>query len=432
MLPAKGGGMEIFMKIGFAQQCITPALPVRLSGYAGKRMAEGVLDDLFVKAILYQRGNETYGILSYDLVAVDDVIIRQMKVGMEKMRLKQENFLFAATHTHSGPGGALETREGLLKPAIDIFVETDPAFAAYIARKSLEALEKAIATCKETAVSSALSTLAHVGDNRNCRDLKGNQDIAAAFFRQEDGRKAVLLNYACHPTVMNGKNLKVSADLPGAVAACMKQHGYDMCMYLNGSCGDISTRFSRRSSDADELLRYGRMFEEKLLEMESNARPVEIRDFAISHETFRMDLKRPGNVEEAQKELDACEKRLQEARQGGISGSDLRVLESLKEGAQASLSLAQNPYTMTSCDVPVMFVKINRHIFACVPGELFSELSNPLQTEQMHFIGYANGYLGYFADESAYDHLYYEALSSPFQKGQGEKLMRLIAQSAGK
>lgn len=131
----KSGGMEISMKIGFAQRCITPALPIRLSGYAGKRIAENVLDDLFVKAMVYQRGNETYGILSYDLIGIDDVVIRQLKEGMKKLDLKQENFLFAATHTHSGPGGVLETREGLLKPAADIFVETDPALAAYIAQK---------------------------------------------------------------------------------------------------------------------------------------------------------------------------------------------------------------------------------------------------------------------------------------------------------
>lgn len=428
----KSGGMEISMKIGFAQRCITPALPIRLSGYAGKRIAENVLDDLFVKAMVYQRGNETYGVLSYDLIGIDDVVIRQLKEGMKKLDLKQENFLFAATHTHSGPGGVLETREGLLKPAADIFVETDPALAAYIAQKSLEALEEAVGTCKETAVSIALSTLDHVGDNRNSRDLKGNRDIAAAFFRQEDGRKAVILNYACHPTVMNYKNQKVSADFPGAVAACMEQHGYDVCMYLNGSCGDISTRFSRRSSDSGELLRYGHMFEEKLLGMERDARPVEIHDFAVSYETIRMDLKRPGDIEEAERELEACEKRLQEAKQGGIGGSDLRVLESRKEGAQCNLALAQNPYTMTSCDVSVMFLNINRHIFVCVPGELFSELSNPLQTERVHFIGYANGYLGYFADESAYDHFYYEALSSPFEKGQGERLMRLAAEAVGK
>lgn len=420
------------MKIGFAQQCITPTLPLRLAGYARKRMAETALDDLFVKVILYQREQETYGILSYDLIAVDDVITRQLKDGMAKLHLKQENFLFTATHTHSGPGGVVETREGLLKPSLSVFMETNPDLTAYIAQKSLLALQEAIKTCKETTISCAQSTLFHVGDNRNCRDFPGNHDIAAVFLKQEDGRKGVLLHYACHPTVLNSESILLSADFPGAVASCMEQRGYAMCMYLNGSCGDISTRFSRRESSADELTRYGHMLEEKLLELKQNARPAEIRDFAIVHETYRMDLKQPGSTAEAQKEVDAAEQRLQKARQNGVCGSDLRVLESLKEGAQSNLALAQHPYSITSCDVSVTLVKINRHIFVCVPGELFSELSNPLQEKQIHFIGYANGYLGYFADEYAYDHFYYEALSSPFQKGQGERLMALTAQAAAK
>ncbi len=418
------------MKIGFAQQCITPTLPVRLAGYARTRIAKEVLDDLFVKVFLYQREHETYGILSYDLIAVDDVILRQLKEGMEQLRLKQENFLFTATHTHSGPGGVLETRQGLLKPALDVFLETDPKLTAYIAQKSLLALKEALKSCKETAVSCARGTLTQIGDNRNCRDFKGNSDIAAVFLEQEDGRKAMLLHYACHPTVLNSESVRVSADFPGAVAARMKQHGYAVCMYLNGSCGDISTRFSRRESSAGELMRYGHMFEEKLLGLMQTARPAEIREFAIVRKVFRMDVKPPGSIKEAQKEIAAAEQRLQKAHQDGIGSSKLRVLESRREGAQSALSLAQNPYAMTSCAVPVTFVKMNRQVFVCVPGELFSELSNPLQGNQMHFIGYTNGYLGYFADEFAYDHFYYEALSSPFQKGQGERLMALTAQAA--
>ena len=417
------------MDIGFAQQCITPALPLRLAGYGNERIAEAVLDDLFVKALVYRRENEIYGILAYDLIAVDDLIISELKAGMEELQLKQENFLFTATHTHSGPGGALLTKEGLLKPSIHIFIETNPDLAAYIAGKSLQALQEALQNCKKTVISYAKSTLANVGDNRNCRDFKGNQDIAAAFLKQEDGTKAIILHYACHPTVMTCENKKISADFPGAIAACMKQHGYDMCMYLNGSCGDISTRFSRKSRTGDERMRYGHIFEEKLLEMERCAVQAEIRDFAIAHEVFRLELKQPDRMENAIERLKACEQRLNEAKQNGISGSDLRVLESHKEGAQANLSLAQNPYPITACDIPVVLVKINQHILVCVPGELFSELSNPLQSEQVHFIGYTNGYVGYFADEYAYDSFCYEALSSPFQKGQSEKLMQFLEQT---
>lgn len=419
---------KTIMDIGFAQQCITPSLPLPLSGFLKQRIAKTVHDDLFVKVLIYRRGQEIYGILSYDLIAVDDLVIHRMNEGMEQLHLKKENFLFTATHTHSGPGGVIETREGLLKPSVDVFIKTNPALIEFIAKKSLQALQEAVSNCKKTSVSYAKSTLPNVGDNRNCRDFKGNPELTAAFLEQNGGKKAVILHYACHPTVMNGENLKVSADFPGAIAACMQRHGYDMCMYINGSCGDISTRFSRKSSHEDELMRYGHMFEKKLLEMKRHAKPAEIHDFTIAHEICRLDLKQPGNVEQAQKELNACEKRLQEAVKKGIGGSELRVIKSYLEGAQSNLSLAQNPFSATAWDISVMFIRINRQLFVCVPGELFSELSNSLQDEQqVHFIGYSNGYVGYFADEFAYDNFYYEALSSPFQKGQGEKLIQFIS-----
>lgn len=50
-------------------------------------------------------------------------------------------------------------------------------------------------------------------------------------------------------------------------------------------------------------------------------------------------------------------------------------------------------------------------------------MSNPLQNGRIYFAGYTGGYLGYFADKAAYDSLNYEALSSPFERGQAEVLM---------
>ena len=43
---------------------------------------------------------------------------------------------------------------------------------------------------------------------------------------QVEGKKAVLLNFACHPTVLNGTNLKVSADFPGAIQTALKAVSY--------------------------------------------------------------------------------------------------------------------------------------------------------------------------------------------------------------
>ncbi len=420
------------MEIGFAQQCITPALPAGLAGFSKKRIAELVRDDLYVKAVVFQKGGKWYGALAYDLIGVDGLLIRCMKDGMEKMQMNQENFLFTATHTHSGLGGVLKTAEGLLKPAEGIFLQTDPVMLEFIAEKSLLALKEAVTACEETSISCANSSLEHMGANRNRQDLKGNNGIAAVFLKQKGGKSAAIWHYACHPTVMGIQNKRISADFPGEAAARMEKHGYDMCMFVNGSCGDISTRFSRRGGQEEELLRYGHMLEEKLLEMEGKARPVEINGFEIVHKAFRLKIKQAESLKKAQEKLYSCQERLKEAKQKGVDGPILRVLESYKEGAESGLALAQNPYSATSYDVPVMFVKVNQHIFICVPGELFSELSNPFEDGMTHFIGYANGYAGYFADMPAYDSFYYEALSSPFQKGEGEKLMLCAAQEVKK
>lgn len=414
------------MKAGFAKRCISPDLPVYLSGFAGERKAESTLDDLFVRVVVYQNEDEYYGVFTYDLVAVDDLIINAVKAGIRKQNLKDEHFQFAATHTHSGPGGGVETTKGILKPAADIFVKTDAKLVDRIVQESLLALQEALDSCLPATMKYARSTLQHVGDNRNSLDFAGNNDIVAIFIEQEQGQKAIMVNFACHPTIMNGANKKVSADFPGAIDQCMKQHGFAMSMYLNGSCGDISTRFSRKSCEESEVLRYGKLFENKLLEMYTSANESKIEDFQIIHKTFAMNLKKADNVDHAKAELLACEHKVVEAKENGIVGSQLRVIESYKEGAEANLRLALHPYEISTLDVNLSFIKMNDHIFVCVPGELFSELSNPIQNEHVNFIGYANGYIGYFADAYAYDNFYYEALSSPFEKGQSEAMMKFI------
>lgn len=121
--------------------------------------------------------------------------------------------------------------------------------------------------------------------------------------------------------------------------------------------------------------------------------------------------------------LQTCREKLKRAGEQGIRGTELRLLQARLEGAEASLNYAKHGPKQEEWPVTVSIWRINRDIFIGVPGELFSELSNPLQNERIHFAGYANGYLGYFADKAAYDSLNYEALSSPFERGQAEALM---------
>ena len=420
------------MKIGLSQQCITPAFPVHLGGFSIERISNQKLDDLYVKVMVVEKDGEYFGVFTFDLLAVDDLIVKPIRTEIQKRNINEENFLFVATHTHSGPGGILETRRGLLCASEEIFIKTHTELIDKIIDKSILSFDDAMKDCRDTLLYYAKDVLENVGDNRNNRELKGNNDLSVLFMEQVEGKKAVLLNFACHPTVLNGTNLKVSADFPGAIQTALKADGYDMSFYLNGSCGDISTRFSRHSSDENEIYRYGKLFKQKVMDMRGNARRMDIDTIRFFQTKIRLHLKKTEGIELAQKQLNTCMQNLNDAKMKGITGSDLRLIESYKEGAEANLRLAKYPFDSDEVDVNIQFIKINSHVVICIPGELFSELSNPLQNENVHFVGYANGYLGYFTDKVAYDSFCYEALSSPFDKGEGERMMIFIAQLTDK
>ena len=81
------------MKVGFAKQCITPDFPVYLSGYDAKRESRDKLDDLYVKVIVTEKDGELFGVFSYDLLAVDHLIIDEMKDAVRNHGLKEENYV---------------------------------------------------------------------------------------------------------------------------------------------------------------------------------------------------------------------------------------------------------------------------------------------------------------------------------------------------
>ena len=67
------------MRVGFAKLEITPSDSKYLSGFARLRKANGKVDNLYVKTVIFEVGEECFGILSYDLVAIDQLIIQSVQ-----------------------------------------------------------------------------------------------------------------------------------------------------------------------------------------------------------------------------------------------------------------------------------------------------------------------------------------------------------------
>ena len=77
---------------------------------------------------------------------------------------------------------------------------------------------------------------------------------------------------ACHPTVLNGENLMLSADFPGALESCFADA--EMVAFVNGSCGDMSTRFTRRESSFAEMERMAQLAADQLKTLLNQPEPL--------------------------------------------------------------------------------------------------------------------------------------------------------------
>ena len=381
------------MKTGFAMRKITPEGPCVLAGYAPAREMKGVHDDLYVKALFFSVKDVVYGCIAYDLLAVDSLLIEPVIRCLEEKGIQRENVVISAIHTHSAPGGILETRN----------------LIGNILAGTRECIEEALLDMRDGEIFRMYGTCPGVGSNRNVREWEGN-DALLCFEIWSGGRKMMLVHFACHPTVLHAENQLCSADYPGALQRHMEAEGYEMIMFLNGSCGDIS----------------GDLLAAKCVSLSGQKVPYEVYDIRVKRKKIVLRAKDALSMDEAERMLEIRQKEFEEGVEKGVSPVQKRLLESILEGAQADLRYAKNYDGEKQYEVELHFYKINEDIFVCIPGELFSRLSNPVQDEKMHFIGYANGYLMYFADRNAYEQRYYEALSSPFAAGEAERMMDLI------
>ncbi|MBR2910345.1 MAG: hypothetical protein IKC05_01920, partial [Lentisphaeria bacterium] len=62
------------LKVGYAQEIITPPTGVDLAGYFNLRLNEGMYDDLYVKVIAFEFGNKRTAFVSLDLCSIVGVL----------------------------------------------------------------------------------------------------------------------------------------------------------------------------------------------------------------------------------------------------------------------------------------------------------------------------------------------------------------------
>jgi hypothetical protein len=355
-------------------------------GYAARSgPAKATLDPLMARVFVLEVGEKRLALIALDLGRPFG------PASLERLResVKQSSgisyALVAASHTHSGP---------VIKDEYP--GTTAPPWES----TALEKIAKAVDVAHEHAVDVRIGTgygAAHIGHNRRRVNPDGTVswldrnplmhptspvDPTVSILRVDtlEGLPlAVLVNHACHPVVFGPDNLKFSADFPGVMANTVERAlgGKAVCFFLQGASATINPYHAVTPLHEDAIKwrdwtgeRLGQEAARVAKGIETKSDSQASLDFVEDSITFHLRWEP------------------EKFRQGL-----LRFGETFYEDFA--------PPIREEWSLPVATVLINKRIaLMTMPGEAFVEFQinwrDRCPVRETFFLGYANGYYGYF------------------------------------
>lgn len=394
------------MKVGYYKQTINPFLPCHLQGYQD-RIAKVQHDNLYLNTIYIESINPIL-IHVLDVIIIDKVFSEKIKKRLsEVFQIKDEYIFITCIHTHSGPKVS-----HLLNPEIEL----DEHYMTTLEEKIIDNTKQAISSKVEALAYIGTTQIDKVYSNRNSLTLPYYSQ--AQILRFEDLNHHGLfdfVNLACHPTILNAKNLEVSSDFVGV----MRDHYLQKCsrplVFINGECGDVSTRLVRQGQDFKEVERVGQVIANKLLNID-NYQPISLENLAIRH--YNIEINYEPNQDKFLNnmlfQLQNAKDYFQEQDQRYFM-RDMFIEQIENKITQKKIHLQSKAYIIENDDLRMI----------TIPGEIVYRLADRLRSvdaKKTIIMSYTNDFLGYAVDKDEYG-LYFETFMSQYPKGEADKMI---------
>ncbi|MBI4247963.1 MAG: neutral/alkaline non-lysosomal ceramidase N-terminal domain-containing protein [Elusimicrobia bacterium] len=209
---------------------------VYLAGYGDRgRKPAGIHDKIYARGVLLSDGKKTVGLVALDLIGFFQQDVEEVRKLLAYDPGKQY-LLIAATHNHSGPDtlgfwGRFPGLSGV-----------DASYQAYV-RSQIAALLRELATqLQEAEMVSGKKNLNMKGLARDSRDpVVMDPEMTAVRILSKRGQKtiATIVNWSCHPEVLQRDNTLLTADFPGQLCDGVEGRLGGTCVYFSGSVGGL-------------------------------------------------------------------------------------------------------------------------------------------------------------------------------------------------
>jgi hypothetical protein len=276
------------LQAGAAKVDITPPTGYAMWGYGARHDSPsvGVVDPLQARALVLEVGTEKIALVSLDLGRAPPRNSTQTIRAKVKDAAGIEHLFLVGSHTHHGP--VIE---------LDDWPSSTNSYVHELEQKLASVIIEANKNLRPARIGFASK---EVPFNRNRHSKLPEKPVDREFvaLRVEDlDGKAIAraVNFAAHPTMREVRDMRFSADYPGALAAVVEKETGVPCLFLQGAAGDLSPNPGLDTGPD----RFGQRLGQEALELAKTIRcePAEKHQLQVAEDDFRfksrIDLANP-------------------------------------------------------------------------------------------------------------------------------------------
>jgi neutral ceramidase len=443
ILSVLSGAAAAEFRVGRAAVKITPPAGIPMAGYYSVRLAEGTHDDLYAKALVFEKDGTKAALVACDLIGIDRYIVDGARKAIEAgTGVPGESVMISATHSHTGP---------LLNPRFLAAAQGEPL---RIAKQYIAALPNKIAEAVKLAEVALIPAEAQAGTGRE-ESLSFNRrflmkdgtvrfnpgklnpeivqpvgpidpEVGVAYFESAGKPLATYVNFALHLDTVGGTQF--SADYPytlGRLLARVKAPDM-LTMFTIGTAGninhvDVKSRDPQKGTG--EAARIGTVLAGEVIKTYTRLKPVRTDALRVKREIVELPV--------AKLDAGADAKAREMAAKFGKPDQPpfLDMVNALKV-----LDVMELDGRPLRAEVQVIALG-DQIAWVGLPGEIFVELGTAIKKASPFpntmVVELANGSISYVPNRKAYNEGAYEVISARTAAGGGEMLaeaaIRLLA-----
>ncbi|RXK49750.1 neutral/alkaline non-lysosomal ceramidase N-terminal domain-containing protein [Aquirufa rosea] len=416
-------------QVGIAKINITPKSPAFLTGYANRdKPAEGVVHDLWAKAIVVTNKKEKVIIVTTDLLGLSHQVSTEVAQKIqEKLGIERRQLMFNSSHTHSGP---------MIWPSLSVIANYSYEEQKIVSEYTQVLIDKLVevishAYAQQVPMQVAIGkTSANFAINRRALAARKNgilladpidHEVPVLTCKNASGEiKAVLFGYACHNTTVTGNNYLINGDYAGfAQIDIEKQIPNATAFFILGCAGDQNPE---PRGTVELAQQHGNTLAKQVIHLAFSGEMKSIsNDIQSDFTTINLRFKKV-RAADYQKDLQSTDKFIQ--RRAKL------MLEAYNKG-----------WNTDHYNYPVQGIRLGREFrIIALGGEVVVDYSlrtkEDFPNKNIFVAGYSNEVMCYIPSERVLKEGGYEAESSmiyygmpgPFETGIEEKIMKAIHQ----